>query len=187
MTFTQRTQQTDANGLVVLTQQIPLDTGSAHLTGVEFSFDKERLGFLPSVLGKFGVHGNFTYLNGRYTAIFTDGSHRTLSSLGAQPKWVANLGVSYLIGAARINVDYQAKGRTFSGTFGTTAAGDLWFESVSTLNAQATLKIMKNFRLVFEARNLTNSSIVETTGVNNSPYNSVGSGRSFFGGFSYKF
>ncbi|WP_334685415.1 TonB-dependent receptor [Sphingomonas sp. PL20] len=186
-TFTEQTQTLDATGLVVLTQQMPLNTGSARVSGIEASVVKRRLSFLPAPFDGLGFRGNFTYLDGRWNVVFTDGSTRGVGGLRNQPKWLGNVGVSYTAGPANINLDWRARGGTFTGTFGTTAVGDVWIKGSDTLDLQANVRVLRGIQLTFEARNLTDSYTIQTTGATNAIYNSVGAGRSFFGGFKFKY
>jgi iron complex outermembrane recepter protein len=185
--FTQRTQELDELGVVVLTQQIPLDTGSGQLTGVELSAGMRRLSFLPAPLDGFGIQANFAYLDGDWRVVFTNGDTRTVGGLREQPRWLANLKLSYETGPILLNLEYQAKGRTFTGTFGTTAASDIWAKPSENLDFQARFEVTEDLSLVFDATNLTNESYVETTGVQNSTFNAVGAGRRYFIGFKAKF
>ena len=47
--------------------------------------------------------------------------------------------------------------------------------------------MVKGLQLTFEARNLTDSYTVITTGATDAIYNSVGGGRSYFAGFKYRY
>lgn len=185
--FTQRTQEIDETGIVVLTRQVPLDSGSGKLTGVEVSAGLKRLSFLPSPFDGFGIQGNFAYLDGEWNVVFTNGDTRTVGGLRQQPRWLSNLIVSYETGPVRLNLQYQAKGRTFTGTFGTTALSDRYIKPAQYLDFQANLQVTRNVKLVVDATNLTNEKSVETVGAQDSVFNAVGSGRRYFAGFKAKF
>lgn len=186
-TFDQRTETFDAAGMLTLIETIPLNTGSAEVNGVEASFSRRRLDFLPEPLARFGLAANATYLDGAWNVVFTDGSTRSVGGLRNQPKWLGNLVVSYDAGPLDLTLAYTVRGRTFTGTFGTTEVGDRWIDGYDSLNAQAALAVSDKLRLTLEARNLTDSYIRQTTGLTDAVYNAVGSGRSYFAGFRYTY
>lgn len=184
-TFSQKTVTTTATG--ILTQTMPLNSGSARVTGVEASFVKRRLDFLPAPFDRFGINANYTYLDGHWTVILSDGTVRSINSLRNQPRYLGNLDLSYDFGRVDVHVDYRVRGRAFTTTFGTTSATDQWIRPNDQLDLQANWRIAPGFQLTFEARNLTDSYTVLTTGVTNAIYNSVGAGRSYFAGFKYHY
>ncbi|MFZ5748778.1 MAG: TonB-dependent receptor [Pseudomonadota bacterium] len=186
-TFDQRNEIYDSAGTLTRIETIPLNTGSAKVTGVEASVAARRLDFLPGPLARLGLNANFTWLDGTWDVVFTDGSTRSVGGLRNQPKWLANAVVTYDLGAVDLTASYQRRGRTFTGTFGTTSVGDRWIDGYDTLNFQASVQPMHGVRLTFEARNLTDSYIHQTTGLTGAVYNSVGSGRSYFVGFRVEY
>ncbi len=186
-TFTEQTVVRDSSGGIIETDQIPNNAGSARVTGVEASVLKRRLSFLPAPFDGLGFSANFTWLDGHWDVVFTDGSTRTVDGLRNQPKWLGNVALSYTIGRFDVNLAYRARGRTFTGTFDTTAVGDIWIKGSNQVDLQANVRILRGLQLTFEARNLTDSYTIQTTGATNAVYNSVGAGRSFFGGFKFHY
>ena len=186
-TFNQRTEVRDQAGALTAINTIPLNTGSASVNGLEATAAMRRLTFLPAPLDGFGISANFTYLDGTWNVVFSDGTRRSVGGLRNQPKWLANLQLSYDAGPLDFNVNYRLRGRTFTGTFGTTALGDRWIESSNALDLQANFAVVSKLTLTLDARNLTSSYIKQTTGLNRSVFNSVGLGRSFFAGLRYRY
>jgi len=185
--FRQRTEIRDAGGVLTEIRTVPLNNGSARLRGIELTASKRKLSFLPAPLDRFGVDANFTYLDGQWDVVFTDGSTRSVNGLRSQPKWLASLRVSYDAGPLDLNVNYRAKGRTFTGTFGVTQAEDIYVRSYGTLDLQANLAITKQVRLKVDARNVTRSYQVQTTGIEDSIFNALGAGRSYWVGLHFKY
>ncbi|ENZ80631.1 TonB-dependent receptor [Caulobacter vibrioides OR37] len=186
-TFNEKTVTLDASGAVILTRTTPLNSGSARVTGVEASFAKRRLEFLPGPLKRLGLTANYTWLDSRWSVVLTDGTVRSINSLRNQPKYMGNVGLSYDLGRLDLHLDYRVRGRAFTTTFGTTPAGDQWIKASDQLDLQANWRVRRDLQLTFEARNLTDSYTTMTTGVTNAIYNSVGGGRSYFAGFKYRY
>ena len=186
-TFRQVRNTVDGNGALVQIDTIPLNTGSARVKGLEVSLVKEKFEVLPGPLGNFGFTGNYTLLDGKWNVVFTDGSTRTVGGLRNQPKWLANLILTYNQGKFGANLGYRLRGRTFTGTFGTVPAGDIWIDRYDRLDAQANFKLLPKLTLFAEAKNLTNSYWIEETGVDASaPTTTTSPGRSYWFGVTLK-
>ena len=186
-TFNQVKNIFDASGQLVEINTIPLNTGSARVTGVELTVAKRRFNFLPAPLNRLGIKANYTFMDGEWDVVFTDGTRRTVGGLRAQPRWQANVRLSYDAGPLDLNVHYSGQGQTFS-SFGATPEQDIWGKKMHRFDAQAALSLMKNrLRLTFDAINMTDEKIVYTTGVENSLYTVNGNGRSYWIGLSYKY
>ena len=185
--FSQQTNVYSASNQLIEIDTIPLNTGSAKVTGVEVSAADRRLDFLPGPLSRLGLDANYTYLDGLWNVVFTNGSTRAVNGLRNQPQWLANLQVSYDAKIARLNLTYQMTGKIFTGTFGATALNDIWYAPASTLGLKIVAPVARGLNLTFSASNLTNAYQRQTTGLNQSIYNTVGVGRSYFAGFRYEF
>lgn len=186
-TFTQRTQQFDAGGVAVLTEEVPLNTGAARVSGLEASLVKRRFERLPGALKGLGFSANYTYLDGRWDVVFSDGSRRGVDGLRNQPRWLANLAVSYDAGPLDLNLAWRLRGRTFTGTFGTSAEKDVWIDTYEQLDLQANLVVGHGVRLFAEARNLTDQDWIQTTGATDVVSQAVNPGRSYFVGVKYRY
>lgn len=186
-TFDQRTEYFDSAGMLSEIRTVPLNTGRAKVRGVELTASKRKLDFLPAPFDRLGLNANFTYLDGTWNVKFTDGSTRSVGGLRNQPKWLANVQLSYDAGPLDINVNYRARGRTFTGTFGTTPDKDIWIRPYDRLDIQAGLKVLPQARLTFDVKNITNSYYVQSIGTEDSLYNSVGAGRSYWVGLHLRY
>lgn len=185
-TFRQVRNTYDANGVLTQIDTIPLNSGSAQLHGLEASLVKDRFDMLPGPLANFGFNGNYTLLDGEWNVVFTDGSKRRVGGLRNQPKWLANLILTYNRGPVGLNAAWRLRGRTFTGSFGATPAQDVWIDRYQRLDAQATIKVLPTLTLFAEARNLTRSYWVEQSGVSASATTTATTqGRSFWMGATW--
>ncbi|KQM76170.1 hypothetical protein ASE70_10270 [Sphingomonas sp. Leaf22] len=186
-TFRQVRNTFDANGVLSQIDTIPLNTGSAQLHGLEASIVKDRFDMLPGPLAHFGFNGNYTLLDGEWNVVFTDGSKRTVDGLRNQPKWLANLMLTYHPGPVGLNLAWRLRGRTFTGAFGATPAQDVWIDRYQRLDAQATVTVLPTLTLFAEARNLTKSYWIEQTGLSaGATTTATTQGRSFWMGAAFK-
>lgn len=165
-TFRERRETRNAAGIVILTETIPLNTGDASVNGVEFSFVQDRFEFLPGPLKGLGLSANYTYLNGNWNVVFTDGSTRSVGGLRNQPEWLANLNLTYEQGPFEALLAYRLRGRTFTGAFGATAFDDQWIDSYDRLDLSAKFKLGNGLELTGQVRNLNDAFWIEQSGVN---------------------
>lgn len=187
-TFTQRTETRDASGVITLIETIPLNTGSSSVQGLEASLVLDKLTMLPGALADFGFSTNYSWLDGEWNVVFSDGSRRTVEGLRNQPRWIANATLSYEKGPFDANLAYRAQGRTFTGGFGATEAGDVWRDNSERLDIQLGYRVSPQVRLVGEVRNLTDSWYVEQTGLGGDDLAlAIAPGRSWSVGARFKF
>jgi iron complex outermembrane receptor protein len=128
--FNQTTRDTNPAGNVIFTRTIPLGSGSGTLRGFEASWVKRRFSELPAPLNRFGLEANFTRLDGEWNVVFANGTRRTVDGLRNQPRWLGSIIPSYTIGRFELRAPWRLRGKTFTGTFGTTAAGDVYVEDL---------------------------------------------------------
>lgn len=187
-TFRQRRETRDASGIIVLTETIPVNNGSGKLRGFEANLIVNRLNMLPAPLNGFGFSLNYTRLDGEWNVVFTDGSKRTVPGLRNQPRWIGNASLTYQTGPFDATLAYRAQGTTFTGSFGTTEVGDVYRDFYNRLDLQMSLKIARGVEVVGEVRNLTNSWLVERTGINSDDLSlAIAPGRSWTIGIRGKF
>lgn len=184
-TFSQRSVVTDASGQVVQINTIPLNTGAAEVTGLEFTAAKRRLDMLPAPLDRFGISANYTRLQGEWNVVFTDGATRSVGGLRGQPRWLANLALSYDAGPLDLQWSYKTQGRTFTGTFGAGATTDVWIRSYDRFDLHAALRLHRQIQLTFDAKNLGDSYSIQSTGLEDSLYNTLGAGRTYWLGLRF--
>ena len=186
-TFNQVKNVFDAAGQLVEINTIPLNTGSAQVTGIEITAAKRRFDFLPAPLNRLGIKANYTLLDGQWNVVFADGSRRSVGGLRSQPKWQSNVRLSYDAGPIDFNLHYAGQGRTFS-NFGATQEQDIWGRATHRFDAQVAWTLLKGrLRFTVDAMNLTDTHLIYTTGVEGSLYTSNANGRSYWFGASYKF
>ncbi|OYY79002.1 MAG: hypothetical protein B7Y43_03785 [Sphingomonas sp. 28-62-20] len=187
-TFRQVTNFTDTAGNLTLIRTVVLNSSVSDLRGIEANVVIDRFEGLPGFLANFGVNANATVLDGRWNVVFTDGSRRTINGLRNQPKWLGNLIVTYNQGPFSANVAWRLQGRTFTGTFGATAAADIYTNDYNRLDAQIGYKITPNIKLFAEARNLTKTFFIEQIGINaDSTNTAINSGATYWIGAQAKF
>jgi iron complex outermembrane recepter protein len=187
-TFRQRQDTTDANGVLTRIETIPLNTGSAQLTGLEASFVVNRMAFLPGPLANLGVNLNYTLLDGDWNVVFTDGSTRTVDGLRNQPRWLGNIAVNYNDDRLSGSVAWRLRGRTFTGQFGATVADDLYVDEYTRLDAQIAYRVTGNVQVFAEGRNLTDEYWIEQSGVSQSALRTATSpGRTYWFGIRAKY
>lgn len=185
--FRQRSEVRDPNGMLTEIRTIPLNNGRASVTGVELTATWDRLDALPAPFDRLGVAANFTYLDAQWDVVFTDGSTRSVDGLRNQPDWLSNLRLSYDFGLADVNLNYRGRGRTFTGTFGAAESEDVYVQSQHTVDFQLNLRPTRSVRVTFDAKNLTNEYQIQTTGIDESLFNSLGRGHEYWLGLHYRY
>ncbi|NQE63601.1 TonB-dependent receptor [Caulobacter sp. RHG1] len=186
-TFSQRSVVTDASGQIVQINTIPLNTGAAEVTGLEFTAAKRRLDMLPAPFDRLGISANYTRLQGEWNVVFSDGSTRSVGGLRGQPRWLANLALSYDAGPLDLRLSYKKQGRTFTGTFGANALTDVWIRPYERLDLHAALRLRRQIQLTFDAKNLGDSYSIQSTGLEDSLSNALGAGRSYWLGLRFNY
>lgn len=185
--FRQRTEVFDATGMLTEIRTIPLNNGRASVTGLEMTASRDRLDFLPAPFDRLGVAANFTYLDAEWDVVFTNGLTRSVDGLRNQPDWLSNVRLSYDFGLADVNLNYRGRGRTFTGTFGVVETRDVYIRPQHTLDFQLNLRPTRPLRVTFDAKNLTNEYQVQSTGIDDSLFNSLGRGREYWLGLHYRY
>jgi TonB-dependent receptor len=184
-TFNQVTEVFDEMGELTLIRTVPLNNGSASVTGLELSASVRRFEFLPGPLKALSLTTNYTIADLQWDVVFTDGSTRSVSGLRNHPEWQFFIRGGYEIGPLRAYVNYTKRGRAFV-EFGATPSQDVSIRPTDQLDLQANLRIMKDLHLTFDARNVTNSYVIEGTGIADALSYSVGPGRSYWVGVRFQ-
>lgn len=184
-TFSQVTNVYNAAGMLTEIDTIPLNSGKARVTGIEVSAAKRRLDFLPGPLARLGISGYYTKVWPQWTVIFTDGTRRTVDGLRNHPSWQASVSGTYTWGPAQIVANYVASGRALI-SVDTTAATDVWQRPTEQLDLQFGLKLYRGLRFTFDAKNVTKAYTIQGTGIDDSIFNAVGKGRSYWLGLRYQ-
>ena len=186
-TFRQTTQTRNAAGIVALTQTIPLNTGAAKLTGFEINLVQTRTSLIPKSMGTLGYSANYTLLDGDWSVVFTDGSRRSVPGLRNQPKFLANLSLTYERGPFDATLAYRMRGRTFTGTFGTSKSGDLWVDAYDRFDLSANWELAAGVKFNLQVRNINDAAWIEQTGIDNASLSSsYAAGRTLWVGITWK-
>ncbi len=185
--FRERRETLDSSGIVILTETIPINTGTARVNGLEVSFVQDRFAGLPAPLDGLGMYANFTLLDGKWDVVFTDGSTRSVGGLRNQPKWLANFNLTYNKGPFEALLAWRLRGRTFTGSFGTTAENDLWVDRYDRLDLSASYDLGRGVKLTGQVRNLNNAFWVEQSGIESGSLRAAyNPGRTVWLGVTYK-
>jgi TonB-dependent receptor len=184
--FKELTQQTNGQGVIILTETMPLNSGRARMNGVEITVSQDRFWFLPHPLDGLYANANYTRMEGVWKVVFSNGSTRDVDGLRNQPTWLGNLTAGYRLGPIDVSTSVRWRGRTFTGTFGTTAAGDIWYQDYTRVDAHASYKLNSHLSFYVEGRNLNNAYLRQTTGLYNALTSAVDPGPSGFVGVKFK-
>ncbi len=123
----------------------------ARLTGVELSWT-QTLNMLPKPFDGLGIQANLTLVN---ASAEIDG-RGTVDNMTDQVDSVYNIQLVYEIGAFEARVAYFDNGR-YIDSFGSTAAGDTWFDSVDSWDLSLNYQLRRGIKLYVDAKNLANS------------------------------
>lgn len=187
-TFTQRRETLNDAGVVILTETIPLNTGSAQLHGLEIDGSIRPFKGKSQLLEQLELAANYTLLDGEWNVVFQNGTTRTVNALRNQPKWLGNARLTYGVGPVEGTLAWRLRGRTFTGSFGTTSANDVWIDRYNRLDAQLNVQLFGPVRLTGEIRNLTRQSWIERRGVEQDELTvAVNPGRSYWIGLRAKY
>ena len=152
--FTLRTEMPREDGLVdVITQ--PMNAETSKVEGVELALVDRAFAFHPNL----GASFNLTWMKGEtnYRTNSTDGI-RTVDGLIAQPRWLANMTVSYQIpairGTARLSANYQADNLD---AIGVDSWADKYKRGQTSLDFSFWHELGRNWTLKYEFDNITNS------------------------------
>lgn len=182
-----RQENYDANGVLISAVQTPVNAGSANIHGVEFEGQMRDLTAISSLLNGLTVDLNGAWFSSETKLLVSQGVTRSVDGFRHQPKWVANLILTYANGPFSASLIGQARGRALLG-IGSTVSQDSYVSAYNTLDAKAGFNVNPNLKLYAEARNLTNYWYKEVTG-NNADKVSVAiqSGRTFVFGAKMNF
>lgn len=188
--FTQRVETRDGNGNITQIDTTPLNNSEASVFGIELAYEHDRLEFLPGPLSNLGFAGNYTYLDGEWDVVFSDGSTRDPGGLRNQPDWLANLDLFYNQGPLGVNLAYRLRGDTFSGRFGAVDSpeDDVFVDGFNRLDLQVSYDVGDRFQVFAEAKNLTDTFYVERFGDGDGFFRrSLNPGRFFWLGVKYDY
>ena len=137
------------------------DRNGAHVNvyGFEVAFQRQ-LDFLPDkVLKGLGLYTNYTYTKSKAKGVYNaDGDMREGLMLPGTAPHLFNGSLSWenKVFSARVSLNYAA---AYLDELGGEAFSDRYYDKQLFVDANASYKIMKNFRLFAEANNLTNQPL----------------------------
>lgn len=164
------------NALLIRPENAP----DGKLYGVEVNW-QQQFGFLPGMLGGFGVFANYTYTNGNAT-LAQPYAGRSRFALPGQSKHMWNAALFYERGPVNLRVSYTKRSDYLDEVNADVPALDIFWEGRGQLDATASVQILDKVNLFFEGKNLTNSAGVRYYGVRERVYEFEKFGYSLFGG-----
>ena len=202
-------QDVPFNGRVVqLTTRTVENAENAELAGIEVGLIISSFDFLPQPFSNFGVAANYAYIDSEASfgffeegatepegaeCIAADGGGfnciRTLPGLFQQPKESANFSINYAQGPFEAKVAYNYRGKRLRNIqVDGDARFDRYFLPQERVDAQLRYWMTDNFRVSFDAKNLTGSFAHQVVGNDlelHHTYRDVGT--SYWLGISYKY
>jgi TonB-dependent receptor len=138
----------DKNDILARTK--PMNAGVANLLGLEIGFQR-KLSFLPGILANFNVYANYTH-----NWIFTKKGEPELPGTAHS---ILNLSVAYEVPKfnARISFNNTSDFSTVTGSL-PNGKGDIYYDKVYYLDANANYFISKKWVLFANANNLLNQA-----------------------------
>ena len=136
----------------------PQNGGTATVNGIETSFQRQ-LDFLPGFAKGFGVYLNYTYTNSKAKGVANeDGELRNDLGLPGTAKNLFNVSLSYetkkLI--ARLSLNHSSD---YIDEVGGSEFYDRYYDKQTFVDLNASYALTKNWRVFFEANNLTNQPL----------------------------
>lgn len=159
-----RQEDYDANGILISVIQQPVNAGSANVWGIEIESQWRDLTGISPLLRGVMVDLNGAWFDSETKLLVSQGVIRTISGFRQQPKWVANLILTYENGPFSATLAGQARGRALLG-IAITPAQDTYIAPFSSLDAKLGYTLSHNLKFYIEGRNLTNPWYREVTGI----------------------
>lgn len=176
-----------ATGAVTQTS-IPQNAGSSKVSGLEAQLEWHDFTSVAPWLEGFGFRANYTRLWGKLGVVNADRTTRTINALSQQPSYEANVILTYDHGPLSASLNWSGRGRSFTGTVGAVAAGDVWIAPYSSVNARLGYKVVDGVEVFVSGRNLTDSTWRETSGIDsNQTQVAIKNGRTFLVGAQVRF
>ena len=134
----------------ILARTRPMNAGVANLLGVELGFQR-KLSFLPGLLANFNVYANYTH-----NWIFTKEGEPELPGTANS---ILNLSLAYEVSKfnARLSFNHTSAFSTVEGSL-PDGKGDIYYDKVYYLDANANYFINKRWVIFANANNLLNQS-----------------------------
>lgn len=152
--FTLRTEVPGEDGLTTVITQ-PMNAETSKIKGVELALVQRSFGFHPNL----GASFNLTWMKGKMNYRTNNtGGVRTVDGLVSQPKWLANLAVSYDIpiirATARLSANYQSDNLD---AVGVDNWADKYKRAQTSIDFSFWHELNDHLTLKYEFDNITNS------------------------------
>lgn len=154
----------DAQGGLIEIVQTPINAGSERVQGIEL--DAQWRDFTPVAqwLDGLTLDVNGAWFDTLSRVVITEGPQRTIRGLRLQPRWVANVILTYQRGPVTGSIMAMTRGRALN-SVATTPAADTYIAPYSTLDAKLSYRLSPRIRIRAEGRNLTDHWYREVTGL----------------------
>ncbi|SFR89399.1 TonB-dependent receptor [Sphingomonas jatrophae] len=163
----------------------PQNAETARIRGVEIAA-QQALTFLPDPLSGFGVSGNVTLIDSKFTFLTAVGPRRT--GLILQPDVTGNASVYYQKGKFEARVSYNYIGGFLETVNDTIPNADQYWKGRTTFDANISFRITPQLTLYAEGQNLSDAGRRELVGPNKAYLQeSAEYGRTFFVGVTASF
>jgi TonB-dependent receptor len=172
-------------GLESVIVSTPQNAESARIRGIEIGA-QQALTFLPDPLNGFGVSGNVTLIDSKFTFLTSVGPRRT--GLFLQPDVTGNASIYYQRDKFEGRVSYNYIGSFLETINDTVPNADQYWKSRTTFDANISYRITPNFTIYAEGQNLSDAGRREVTGPDRTYLQeSAEYGRTFFLGVTASF
>lgn len=172
-------------GLEQVIVTTPQNADNARIRGIEVGV-QQALTFLPEPLNGFGVSGNVTLIDSKFTFLTSVGPRRT--GLFLQPDVTGNFSVYYQRGKFEGRVSYNYIGGFLETINDTIPNADQYWKGRTTFDANISYRITPQLTLYAEGQNLSDAGRREVVGPNQAYLQeSAEYGRTFFVGATASF
>jgi TonB-dependent receptor len=172
-------------GLESVIVSTPQNAQSARIRGIEIGA-QQALTFLPDPLNGFGVSGNVTLIDSKFTFLTAVGPRRT--GLFLQPDVTGNASIYYQRDKFEGRVSYNYIGGFLETINDTIPNADQYWKGRTTFDANISYRITPNFTIYAEGQNLSDAGRREVTGPGRTYLQeSAEYGRTFFLGVTASF
>ena len=162
----------------------PENAPDGKLYGVEVNW-QQQFGFLPGLLGGFGVFANYTYTDGD-ARLAQPYEGRQTFALPGQSKHMWNASLFYERGPVNLRVSYTKRSDYLDEINAEDPTLDLYWEGRGQLDVTGSVQLTPAINLFAEGKNLTNTAGVRYYGIRERTYEYEKFGYTLFGGVRVK-
>jgi TonB-dependent receptor len=186
-TYSQRNAVDPVTGTTFNQITQPLNGSNADLFGLEVAFQRQ-LDFLPGMLSGLGLYTNYTFTESSIDGLNVDGRESEDLPLPGSAKHTTNFSLSYDYGRVglRGSVNY-ASSFIDPGEIGDSAFFDRYYDNRTDVDLNGTFAVSDQFRIFFEANNLTNQPLRYYQGISTRMMQEEFYDRRFTVGMKYDF